>query len=626
MLPAMPSLAFRICSALLLSPCVLAQQLELHPVHSDHCVLQRGRPNRIAGKGKPNAVVVVRFGELEATATADGDGHWTAELPAQPVNSTGRDLVASSGGEEVRARDVLVGEVWVCSGQSNMVWKVRSCSTPEVFAKDADQPTLRMFTAPNQAADQPQRSLRGSWQVCTPDTVLDFSACGYHFGRALLDNLQVPVGLVNVSWGGSSIQAWIRREVLEACPSALPVLEKQRKYAASLKQELADWATADVDDSEWQQTTLPTQFKQLGHDIDGTIAFRRSVDIPDSWRGQELVLSLGPIDDRDVTCFAGKRIGATNRHDRPRSYTIAADMVTGGPTHLAIRVTDTGGPGGFFGAAEDLWIARSAAADDRIALNDGWRAKVISTEPPPAEQHVPAHLFNAMLHPLRHIAPRGVIWYQGENNALRPHGEEYFELFPAMIEDWRAQFGLPEMPFLFVQLPTFGEDHENTVWRYPVVRQAQLQTLLDVPHTGMAITLEVGEPADIHPKNKHDVGRRLARWALSDVYGRTGFVKSGPVPISCTFDGAVARITFDTFGGSLTTRDAETPTPFEVAGPDGTFRAASARIVDNRSILVQAEGITAASAVRYAWRNSPVTANVVGGDGLPASPFTFSKD
>ena len=602
------------------------QELQLHALLSDHAIVQCDRPLQVYGTAAPGTTVDVQFGPVVAHAIADEHGRWRTTLPARAASAMPRDLIARAGDSEARARDLLVGEVWVCSGQSNMVMKIRRASTPDAFAAAAGVPTIRMFTAPNQDSPAPQHVLRGSWAVCSSESVLDFSAVGYHFGRALHDAIDVPIGLVNISWGGSSIEAWMRRGLLDELPMAAPALMEYAQYRAAAEAPIDAWAATGVDDAAWQSASLPAMFKDIGHDLDGIIEFRRRVEIPDRWSGRELTLSLGAIDDRDVTCFQGQRIGSRNNHRADRSYAVPDELVQPGVAVIAVQVTDNAGPGGFAGPADKMTLGPADDAEDTISLSGPWQLRIASTVKIAPRQHRPSHLYNAMTHPLRHLGPRGVIWYQGENNALRPKGEEYAELFPAMISDWRRLFQDPELPFLFVQLPDFGGNEPGSVWRYPLVRQAQLETLAALDHTGMAIAIDIGNPRDIHPKNKHDVGRRLARWALSDVYGKSGSIKSGPIAIDADFagDGSVT-VSFQLFSVRLTTRDQAAPGCFEIAGPDGLFRPATATIIDGTRVVVRCDEEPEPRAVRYAWQNSPENANLIGGDDLPAAPFELTR-
>jgi len=290
-----------------------------------------------------------------------------------------------------------------------------------------------------------------------------------------------------------------------------------------------------------------------------------------------------------------------------------------------VRVEDTGGAGGFNGAADQMMLARADGSGDVISLAGEWQWQIVSDAPSVRIQHRPANLYNAMIHGLRNYAIRGAIWYQGESNAIGERGEEYFTLFPGMIADWRNQFGNPTLPFIFVQLPDFTNNEPHTPWRYPLLRQAQLETHRAVANTGMAVTLDLGAANDIHPRNKHDVGDRLARWALADVYGKRIAVKCAPLPQRADFNadqGVVVH--FTTFGSALTSRDGEALRGFEVAGADGKWMPATARIDGNRVVVFSGDA-PRPQHVRYAWLNNTGDCNLANEQGMPASPFLFVR-
>jgi sialate O-acetylesterase len=601
----------------ILSTAALAD-LELPAVIADHMVLQRDTPVVLWGWADPGDWVEANFAGQTKRADTDGSGRWEITLDAMPASAEGRTLTFIAGDDTAKVQDVLVGEVWVCSGQSNMVWTVRNSQHADEFIAGADDPRIRMFIVPNVAAHEPQERCSGEWLAATPQTVGRFSAVAYHFARNLIEKLDVPIGLVNSSWGGSSVEAWVSRPALERVEAARPFLEAYDETYDVERMDVGEFVGAGP--SDWDTMELPTLIENAGLEIDGIVWFRRTVIIPESWAGQELTLELGPIDDNDVTYFNGRRVGSINSHRTPRVYNVPADLVEAGEVVLAVRVEDTGGAGGFNGTPEQLRLRLTDTELETIPLAGTWHHRVVAERASLQLQHRPANLYNAMIHPLERTAVRGVIWYQGENNAIRPRGEEYFTIFPALIDDWRRAFDEPDLPFYFVQLPNFTNNEPNTVWRYPVLRQAQLHTLRTVPHTGMAVTLELGEARDIHPRNKHDVGDRLARWALVDTYGFEGIVTSGPIFRAVKLEGQQARISFDLYGSPLRIGDGEILKGFEVAGPDGTFVAAQARI-DRDEVVVRSLRVGDIRAVRYAWRNNAIDANLVNAEGLPASPF-----
>lgn len=601
-----------------------ARDLELPPVIADHMVLQREEPVNVWGRANPGQTVRVAFAGQHVATMADDNGRWVVRLRHLEASSTPRQMTISADDESITINDVLVGDVWLCSGQSNMVWTIDGSSRAEEFKAGADEPRIRMFIVPNTAREEPQETTPGQWFVASPQTLGRFSAVAYHFGRNLIDELDIPIGLVNSSWGGSTVEAWIRRPTLDTLDDADPFLEAYDALQEVARMNAEQFTGAEIDEDEWETVELPVLIEDLGHDVDGLMWFRRSVEIPASWVGQDLTLNLGPIDDNDVTYFGGTRVGATNNYRQPRVYTIPAKHVQAGFVTIAVRVEDTGGAGGFNGTAEQLVLHPSGNPADAVSLTGSWRLRFLTSHRSIPQQHRPANLYNGMIHGLRHYGMRGAIWYQGESNAINPRGEEYFTLFPGLIHDWRAALDDHALPFYFVQLPNFTNNEANTPWRYPVVRQAQLETLRSVPHTGMAVTLELGEANDIHPRNKHDVGERLARWALVDTYGVTDLVKSGPIFGSAAFDRASVEVRFDLFGSRLAWRDGR-PGGFELAGADGVFHPADARI-DGTSVVVSSSVVPTPTAVRYAWENNAMEASLLNSQGLPASPFHAARD
>jgi len=586
---------------------------------SNHMVLQRGEPVAIWGFADAGETVHASFAGQESEVVADSAGRWSVTLRSMPASADGRPLTVRGATNTVTVEDVLVGEVWLCSGQSNMVWKVNGADGAEEAKANANDPRIRMFTGALVSTPEPQVDLPGRWLVATPETVGTFSATAYYFGRDLLQQLDVPIGLLNVSWGGSSVQAWTTMETLSAIPAAKRTLDEYAVYRQEAQLSPETRSGPDIDDSQWEKTVLPATFKEIGHDIDGIIWFRKQVALPAAWRGLALNLELGGIDDEDHTYVQGVLVGHTNNWEAERRYVIPAGRTDGETLTVAVRVRDGSGPGGFHTDASLMRLFPDGLENEALSLAGEWRARVTSTVSPPPHQHRPAHLYHGMLHPILGYAVRGAIWYQGENNAIGPEAVEYYELFPAFITDLREQLGRPELPFIMVQLPNFAEN-SSTFWNYPVVRDAQLEAFRGLDHVGMAITTDIGDPKNIHPTNKLDVGLRLARWALSQTYGRDDLVPTGPVFQEARFDGGQVHVSFETWDSELrTVADAELG-GFVLAGEDQVFHPALARIVDG-SIVVQSELVPAPKALRYAWGNSPADANLVNAEGLPASPF-----
>jgi xylan 1,4-beta-xylosidase len=479
----------------------------------------------------------------------------------------------------------------------------------------------------------------------------------YFFGQEVHRALGGKVGLVHSSWGGTPAEAWTSRSALEKEPSLRPLVadfdlalndaEARKTFAARLEAwEAANyhrdvsndglakgWAAPETDTSGWKRMDLPQQWERAGLPIDGAVWFRRAVEIPAAWAGRDLRLSLGALDDFDTTYFAGEEIGRTGKETPgywsvPRQYTVPRRLVRAGRALLAVRVFDHHGGGGFSGVAPDLWIAPADSTGAKVPLAGPWEYQVERGLPPstpdfatqprypsPDNANSPTVLYGAMIAPLTPLAIRGALWYQGESNADAAF--QYRALFPVMIRDWRRAWGRGDFPFLFVQLANYmARSAEPGESAWAELREAQAMTLA-LPKTGMAVAIDIGEAGDIHPKNKQDVGARLARWALADTYGQP-IVKSGPLYRSFSVEGAAVRVRFD-HGEGLATADGALPKGFAVAGPDRKWRWAEARI-DGDTVVVSSPEVPRPVAVRYAWADNP-EATLRNAAGLPASPF-----
>ena len=645
--------------------------LELPKLFSDGAVLQRGIEAPVWGKAEPGAKVTVDFAHHRRQTVADADGRWRVTLPPLRVEDAlgGGTLMVATTGESVVIEDVVVGEVWLCSGQSNMGFRVSLAEKGEDAIASAGDPEMRLFTVTEAIASEPMKDIGGRWQRCTPETVATFSAVGYFFGRTLRRELGVPVGLLHSSRGGTRIEAWVSGPMLDSTPAARPFLQYYEKAADGFERRLADYASylaryredprslprfhtdpglrgsakgyhePDFDDSAWATVELPSEFTRWFGDLDGVVWYRQTVALPEAWRGEDLRLTLGAIDDFDITYFNGQRVGATTDAtdgwwEHPRDYRVPGECVEGSRATIAVRVFDRYGGGGFLSGASQMRLSVASDEASAISLAGHWRAHVerrlsplgvtgMHRRPPsrpfgPGSRNQPAGLFNGMISPLIPFGLAGVAWYQGESNT--GVAESYREIFPAMIEDWRSRWGRPNLPFLFVQLPGYGpaiREPRDPPWAR--LRDAQLHTFQTVPHTAMAVTIDAGDANDVHPRNKQIVADRLARFALRHVYGFER-IASGPVFRSMRVEGDRAVVTFDRFGDGIKTRDNEPLAGFTIAGPDKRFVRARARI-EGDAVVVWSTRVPRPVAVRYAWAANPVEANLVGESGLPASPF-----
>jgi sialate O-acetylesterase len=631
---------------------VAKAEVRLPAILSDNMVLQQGVKLRIWGNAKPGERVTVSLKDKSASTVTDAQGRWQVWL--DPLKAGGPLELTVKGDNVLTIRNVLIGEVWLCSGQSNMEWPLANTIGGAEAVAQANYPEIRLFTVTKNTSTTPLADLEGHWVVTTPDDAVHFSAVGYFFGRELYQNLKVPVGLINSSWGGTPAEAWTRHEALVLSPELKPILDKYESSLNALPQAkesyaraLADWeeknlyidagnkgealgyADPKASTADWSKMDLPKQFETAGLLIDGAVWFRKELELPASWASKDLVLNLPPIDDLDTTYFNGTKIGATGRETPnsymvPRKYVVPGSLVRAGRSVIAVRVFDSAGEGGFSrGGAFSIGPDGAEA----IALGGVWEYKVEQALEPKhpdwgsrpeavgvSNQNNPSVLYNAMIAPLVGFAIRGVIWYQGESNAGRAY--QYRTLFPTMIRDWRSAWGA-NFPFYFVQLANWhAHKAEPDESDWAELREAQMMTLRE-PQTGMAVTIDIGDENDIHPRNKLDVGRRLAAWALAGAYSQK-VIPSGPLFESYTVNGSEVRIRFKHADG-LKTLDDGPLKGFAIAGEDHKFVWADARI-ERDTVIVSSPKISKPVAVRYGWADNPI-ANLYNKAGLPASPF-----
>jgi len=630
-------------------------EVRLPAIISDNMVLQQGMKVRIWGNAKPGEPVTVTFDKKSSSTVADPQGRWQVSIG--PLKSGGPSELVIKGENVLTVKNVLVGEVWLCSGQSNMEWPLANTIGAVETLEQALYPEIRLFTVEHHTAASPQTDLEGHWVVTTPEEAAHFSAVGYFFGRELYQHLKVPLGLINSSWGGTPAEAWTSHEALLSSPELKPILDKYESslnalpqtkaaYARALAQweeknlyldgenkgEALKYADPSTPTADWSKMDLPQQIETAGLLIDGAVWFRKVVELPESWSGKDLVLNLPPIDDHDVTYFNGTKIGSTGRETPnsymvPRKYVAPGSLVHSGRNVIAVRVFDSAGEGGFNRGGAMVIAPAGAGESQVISLRGTWDYKIeLALEPkhpdwgtrPEAvgesNQNNPSVLYNAMIAPLVPLALRGAIWYQGESNAGRAY--QYRTLFPIMIRNWRSAWGR-DFPFYFVQLPNWHASKaqpDESDWAE--LREAQTMTLRE-PATGMAVTIDIGDEIDLHPRNKLDVGRRLAGWALAGTYGEN-VVPSGPLFDRSSIEGDKVRIRFK-YSSGLKTIDGGPLKGFAIAGEDRRFVWADARI-DGDTVIVSSPMVPKPAAVRYGWADNPI-ANLYNKAGLPASPF-----
>ena len=630
-------------------PVVSSPKPLLHPLFSDHAVIQRNIEAPVWGWADPGGAVTVEFAGKTVRTRAAADGKWLVRLGPFSAGGPYTLTVRTNDGNSATAKDVLIGDVWICSGQSNMEMGIKLVRNAEEEIANARYSGLRLFTVPKKIALEPVDLVEATWEKCTPETVAEdgwggFSAVAYFFGRDLYKTLKTPIGLIHTSWGGTIAEAWTSGKALSKLDDFRDALASLKEATAALRsgkdkfEELMDrwwrkndpgsrnglgWADPSLDDSAWKKMNLPGPWEEGGLGaFDGIVWFRKKIRLTESEAGAKALLSLGAIDDRDTTWLNGVKVGALNIWNAPRRYRIPAGLLKAGVNVIAVRAVDTGGPGGFTSKPEKLFLK---IGNKTIPLAGEWlyRAStpIAETTPPPERigksPNVPTVLFNGMIAPLIPYAVKGAIWYQGESNAGRPY--QYRKLLPTLITDWRGRFGVGEFPFLVVQLANFMARQKEPVepgWAY--LREAQLLTALRLRNVGLAVTIDIGEARDIHPKNKQDVGRRLALAALALAYGRD-LEYSGPIYKKMQVEGNKIRLFFDHVDGGLVARGGGKLKGFAVAGKDRKFFWADAEI-DGRTVVVSSPEVPEPAAVRYAWANNPVC-NLYNEVGLPASPF-----
>ena len=532
---------------------------------SDGMVLQRNKPIPVWGWADANEKVEVRFNKQIKTITADKNGKWMLNLDSEKAG--GPFELTILGKNKMVIKDVLVGEVWICSGQSNMEFQMSKTMNAKAEIEDSNYPMIRHFGVAQDLSGTPKEDLKaGKWTVCNKENLPDFTAVGFFFAKKIYAELKIPIGIINTSWGGTCVETWTSRKAFEKSPefrdriAAIPAVDMEaifETYKKSVLDNLKRVQGFDVtmtnenqfkepnfDDKNWPEIKVPSLWEnqQIGN-IDGIVWMRKTIILTEEQAQKEAVLHLSKVDDEDETYVNGVKIGTNNLWDATRIYKIPAGVLKEGKNVIAVRISDYTGGGGIYGDAADLKIDFK---DSNIPLEGLWKFNVVKVKIEISPNSYPSLLFNAMVNPLIAYAFQGVLWYQGEANVSR--AKQYKIAFPLMINDWRTQWKQGDFPFYFVQLSTFDEYGGNSEKgsRWAELREAQTETL-KLPNTGMAVTTDIGNAKDIHPTNKQDVGKRLAAIALNNVYGKK-MVYSGPIFKSQEVKGNLIVLSFDNIG------------------------------------------------------------------------------
>jgi sialate O-acetylesterase len=650
------------------SQAMLAQSnvFQISPFFQDSMVLQQKSSVPVWGVGIPGVNILVKGGwGKRASTKVDSDGNWSVSL-ITPKAGGPYTMSVQHGDSIVGLKNILLGDVWLCSGQSNMEMPLEGWPPSDTIINSAYEinhaqyPEIRLFHLQKNYSIVPIKTGAGKWEVCSPSSVHTFSAAAFFFGKKLYETMKVPIGLIEASWGGTPVEAWMSKDMLkkfptfdstlhqlDACRDSMAVLNAWMSKFPSVKVSSHDpdhkwdgWdfqdaqcARKDFDDSSWEDMILPTQWEITAvGEFDGAVWFRKRIEIPKSWIKKTLTVHLGPVDDVDESYVNGVKVGEYIREGGwkiERVYTIPESLVTDSVLQIAVRVIDYGGGGGIWGDGKKMFVGCDSAAV--IRLEGPWKYLPVAqlqeekfivfgaagnhykNRPKLAYNvgsRIASVLFNGMISPAVPFALKGVIWYQGEDNV--GHHDLYKSVFPAMIQGWRKEFGVKNLPFYYVQIAPYPYGG-NAAY----LREAQFQTL-SVKNTGMVVTLDIGNPQDIHPANKQDVGTRLALLALAKTYGKK-IVCSGPVYKSMKVVKGKIILSFDEAARGLVLKEKNGELHFLIAGKDGVFKKAVVKIQGSKLAVSNPE-ISKPAAVRYAWGDAD-EGTLFNKEGLPASSF-----
>ena len=630
----------------LLNAITVHAEIKLPAILGDNMVLQQETKAPIWGWAEPGEKITLfpEWSHKQITTIADNQGNWMVRLKTPKAG--GAYTLRIEGLNTIILKNILIGEVWLCSGQSNMEmplqgWQNQPVQNSEEEIRTANFPEMRIFTVEKNTSLKPLKDVKGRWEVVSSESIRSFSATAYFFGKELHKNLNLPIGLIHTSWGGTVAEAWTSEkalrdlkdfdEELDKMDSIQPHLDeviangkKQKKeFEEQIKNPPLEFLKASV--NTWESMTVPSIWEENGYKVlDGIVWFRTTVNIPENWQNKDLILKLGPIDDIDITWFNGEKIGETKEEGfywaKEREYNIPGSIVRSGMNQIAVRVVDLGGSGGIYGTKDQLQLYPAESGEKKaINLSGKWKIK-IEKEAPVVQfsenPNRPAALYNAMIAPLIPFTIKGAIWYQGESNVGR--ADQYAKLFPLMIRNWRNVWNEGDFPFYFAQIAPFEYMGDGT--QSAALRNAQRISSNKVKNADMAVLLDVGSMETIHPPNKEEVGRRLSLLALKNTYGHS-IIATGPTVDKLKIKNHRAIVIFKNAQGGLVAGDSGLNN-FEIAGKDGLFFPADAK-VEGKAIVLQAKEVSNPFSVRYAWKDKAV-AQLFNEEGLPASTFLIS--
>ncbi len=625
-------------------------QIVLPKLIADNMILQRDTPLKIWGWATPQEKITLIFKNKKYSTIAATDSSWQIPLPPQPLQSS--QTITIIGKNTITIRNILFGDVWVCSGQSNMAYTLEDCGIYEEEINNTNNDNIRIIEITKSTATAiAEKFETGSWQIANKENLKKVTATGYFFAKYLNQKQQVPIGIINSSWGGTSIEYWMSATAMSRFPNIISKYHHQdtllqgQDVTNYRNQRIAEWVeeatlndlgeyekwhTDTIKTKNWKVMHLPTHWEKKGlHDRDGIVWFQKKIDIPPSWLGKNMTLHFDAIDDLDHLWLNGKPVGTTDGFDKVRNYQIPAQNWRQKDNVITLRVLDYGGNGGIYG--QDMYVQCGA---EKINLSGNWKYKTgyhlseqksyIAADYAWSKLWKPSSIFNAMIAPLKNYAIKGAVWYQGESNTENTaDAKQYEAMLKGMIADWRMNWHADNLPFVIAQLPNYGiADSKPSESNWAVVRQAQLAAT-HLSGVATSVNLDLGEANNIHPRNKADIGYRLALAATQIAYPHAfDFTGLSPYYESYAIEVNRIKIKFRNYAKGLVANDKYGYLKgFEIAGEDGIYHWAKARIVNAFSIIVTCDEVEKPTKVRYAWADNPEDANLYNSEGLPASPF-----
>jgi len=626
----------------------------LADVFTDNAVFQRDKPVVVWGWAAPGVMVDVEFAGSSFSTTTTESGRWSVTFPEQKSGGPYELAVGVNDGEVQRRKNIMVGDVWLCSGQSNMEWPMRLASNADWEIKTSSYPEIRLLNVGRQSSAYPKAGIDSQiqWEMSTPNSVRDFSAACYYFGRELHQKLDIPIGLIHASWGGSVARAWTSAPALQFIGGYEDLLELNQQWMNDPEttearwltiekqwwesndigvQQTPSWSEMSPDSSGWKTILVPRVWEEAGipelQGFDGIVWFQRAFEVTEEQAAKNAEVSLGPIDDWSTTWVNGNLIGESDGWYEPRHHSIPMATLKPGRNVLTVRILDRGGQGGFLGRNQEMYVR---TGDGRIhSLVGEWSFRL--SKPLHEISSIPARpwvghrgvstLYNGMISAIAPYSLKGVAWYQGESDAADP--KEYSRLLPNLFRDWRRAFDAPQLPFLVVQLAGYGAakpEPENSA--FAEVREVQRVVVENDLHSALVVTIDIGDRYTIHPSNKQEVGRRLSLAAFG-LMGESTEVVSGFFPVAAAFSGNDVIVSLSNTGDGLSVLESNRPMGFQVCNDDPQCTFTDAELLEDDRIVLKGPSISNANRVRYCWADSPMC-NLVNSAGLPGTPFELT--